>query len=240
MNIDKQDRYTMPKYHPDTRFLTDYAAGSLPASQALCVASHLHYCSECRLKIQQLTSLGAELFMQQQPASSDNLGDNFSRLMARIDGLPAATTRQQRSSQVGETSAARASRLPSAIVKLTRGDLNSLKWYSMGKDFKYSHLNAGDRERETSLIHIRAGGSVPSHRHKGDEITVILKGSFSDQDDHYRIGDFVVRGAGEKHRPVASQDEDCLCIATLDAPISPTNWIYRLLMPFISPRPVHL
>ena len=52
----------MVRFHPDARFLTDYAAGSLPVSQALCVATHLHYCPGCRLRVGELTELGAELF----------------------------------------------------------------------------------------------------------------------------------------------------------------------------------
>ena len=102
-----------------------------------------------------------------------------------------------------------------------------------GKNFRYSELNTGDSQRETSLFTIKAGGNVPRHRHKGDEITVVLKGHFSDQDDHYQVGDFIVRTKGETHTPVAAQDEDCLCLYTLDAPIQMTNWFYRLLAPLM-------
>jgi len=35
---------------------------------------------------------------------------------------------------------------------------------------------------------------------------------------------------------VAAQDEDCLCISTLDAPIRMTNWFYKLLVPFFKFR----
>ena len=69
---------------------------------------------------------------------------------------------------------------------------------------------------------------MPHHRHQGDEITVLLKGSFSDQEGKYVVGDFIVRTKGETHRPVASQDQDCLCLAALDAPIVMSNWLVRL------------
>ena len=70
---------------------------------------------------------------------------------------------------------------------------------------------------------------MPHNKHQGDEITVVIKGSFSDHDDKYSTGDFIVRTSGEKHRPVASQDEDCVCLITLDAPIVMSNWFYRVL-----------
>ena len=96
-----------------------------------------------------------------------------------------------------------------------------------------SAVPVGNSKRETSLLHICAGSSVPHHRHAGDEITVVLQGSFSDQDDNYGVGDFIVRTPGERHRPVASQDEDCLCLTTLDRPIVMTNLLFRLLQPLL-------
>ncbi|MAM70362.1 MAG: transcriptional regulator [Gammaproteobacteria bacterium] len=221
----------MTKYHPDTRFITDYAAGSLPFSQALCVSAHLHYCDDCRHKVEQLSSLGSFMFdeLEAQQNDADAMEQSFNELMSRIDDLPEA--RFVAKSQAANDN--RTQRLPSALHKLTRGDLDSLQWHSIGKYFSYSDLDIGDKARETSLFSIKAGGNVPRHRHKGDEITVVLKGSFSDQDDHYQAGDFIVRTRGEMHTPVAAQDEDCLCLSTLDAPIQMTNWFYRLLMPFI-------
>jgi len=220
----------MPKYHPDARFLTDYAAGSLPASQALCVATHLHYCPQCRLKTGELTELGAELFMQLEPARVDQ--SEYLRLLDRLKQSPAAeATRMssQPSSQLPmqQKAGQSVSILPKAVHKLAGGNLEQLNWRHIGKNFRIANINVGDKQRETSLFCIKAGGHVPHHRHKGDEITVILKGSFSDNEDKYGVGDFIVRTRGETHKPVASQDEDCLCISTLDAPIVMSNWLLR-------------
>ncbi len=209
----------MVKYHPDARFLTDYAAGSLPASQALCVATHLHYCALCRQKNRELTELGAELFMQLQPAEVDH--SEFERLVARIAVVPVNQPAKTRQAQV-------VSILPTAINKLANGNLEQLEWRRIGNNLRVANLNLGDQQRETSLLSIKAGGHVPHHRHKGDEITVILKGSFSDHEDKYSTGDFIVRTRGETHRPVASQDQDCLCLSTLDAPIVMSNWLLRI------------
>jgi len=219
----------MVKYHPDARFLTDYTAGSLPQSQALCVSTHLHYCPTCRGKVRELTELGTVLFVQHKNSTvSTTVSDaDFDRVLARLADQPVSQPEPVSQPQV-------VSILPHAIEKLTRGNIDNLKWRKVGKGFRYSPLNLGDPGRETTLLQIRAGGNVPHHKHAGDEITVILKGSFSDNEDKYAVGDFIVRTAGEAHRPVASQDQDCLCLATLDAPIVMTNWLYRLLMPFMN------
>jgi putative transcriptional regulator len=218
----------MVKYHPDTRFLTDYVAGSLPETQALCVAVHLHYCPSCRVKVGELTELGTTLFVGQQPVAPD--ADCFERTMAMIDagaGSRSTRARQPKHSNPDDG-------MPSVIRKLTHGNLESLSWRHIGNAFRYATINMGDSKRETSLMHIKAGGKLPKHHHKGDEITVVLKGSFSDQEDRYHVGDYIVRTSGETHTPVASQDEDCLCLATLDAPIVMNNWLYRLLAPFLN------
>jgi putative transcriptional regulator len=208
----------MLKYHPDARFLTDYAAGSLPASQALCVATHLHYCPLCRLKTGELTELGTELFMQLKPARVEQ--SEYLRLLDRLKELPAKQSVEKNEEQP-------ASILPKAVHKLAGGNLEQLNWRYIGKNFRISNINVGDKQRDTSLFCIKAGGDVPHHRHKGDEITVILKGSFSDNEDKYEVGDFIVRTKGEAHKPVASQDQDCLCLSTLDAPIVMSNWLLR-------------
>jgi putative transcriptional regulator len=223
----------MTKYHPDTRFISDFAAGSLPMSQALCVSAHLHYCDECKQKVAQLTDLGSTLFDKTAPMDLDL---DFSALMDRIDSLPEEVD-EDINVDMAQSPKHSASSLPDALNKITNNNLESLRWRRIGKNFSYSEFNLGDPLRETSLFNIKAGGNVPKHVHKGDEITVVLKGSFSDQDDRYQVGDFIVRSSGEIHTPVAAQDEDCLCLSTLDAPIQMTNWFYRLLLPFVRRTP---
>ena len=218
----------MVKYHPDTRYLTDYVAGSLPESQALCVAAHLHYCPACRVKVGELTELGTALFVEQLPVATST--DSFERTMAMID----AGAGSRKHVQAKPKPSGKDDGMPAVIRKLTRGNLESLSWRNIGKAFRYANIRMGDTTRETSLMHIRAGGKLPKHHHGGDEITVVLKGSFSDQEDRYHVGDYIVRTSGETHTPVASQDEDCLCLATLDAPIVMNNWFYRLLVPFLN------
>ncbi len=217
----------MTKYHPDARFISDFSAGSLPMSQALCVSAHLHYCDDCKKKVAQLTDLGAVLFDKITPI---NLEQDFSTLMQHIDSLPETTIQINTETIASSTSR---SSLPAALNKITNSNLDSLDWRKINKNFRYSELNIGDPLRETSLFNIKSGGNIPRHRHMGDEITVVLKGGFSDQDDHYEVGDFIVRTRGEIHTPVATQDKDCLCLSTLDEPIQITNWFYRLLIPLI-------
>jgi len=214
-------------HHPDTATLIEFSAGVLPPAVAICVSAHLHYCDDCKKKVAQLTDLGAVLFDKITPI---NLEQDFSTLMQHIDSLPETTIQINTETIASSTSR---SSLPAALNKITNSNLDSLDWRKINKNFRYSELNIGDPLRETSLFNIKSGGNIPRHRHMGDEITVVLKGGFSDQDDHYEVGDFIVRTRGEIHTPVATQDKDCLCLSTLDEPIQITNWFYRLLIPLI-------
>jgi putative transcriptional regulator len=66
---------------------------------------------------------------------------------------------------------------------------------------------------------------------------VVLRGGFSDADGDYQAGDFVVRTAGEVHRPAAWPHSDCLTLSVLDGPIYFQGWLARLANPFLKLRP---
>ncbi len=228
----------MITYHPDSKFLTDFAAANLPLSQATCVATHLEYCGKCRTHIQQLTDLGGFMFSQLEPVVVEN--DGFTSLMHKID-LSAQTlplteaALQDRPLLAGKehVKPQNAGFLPVIVRKLANGGLHKLDWVQLGSSLRVAPVKIGADKRETAIYDIKAGGKMPEHEHRGEEITVILKGSFSDLDGKYSSGDFVVRNAGEKHQPIATQDTDCICLVCLERPIKPKSWWYRLLEPYV-------
>jgi putative transcriptional regulator len=222
-------------HHPDSQFLNDYAAGSLPVAHSLCVATHLAYCPQCRAQLNQLNSVGGALIEQlaPTPVSSSLLG----RLMAQIEGNqhPTVSVQQKVAAQplvqTGDDGP-----LPDVISKLARCDIKSLSWLRIGKALSIARLATGDKRHEAALYNIRAGGRIPKHRHGSKEITVVLRGSFSDHDGVYQNGDFVVRDVDDCHAPTATLDDDCLCLAVLDRPIRFTG-LYRFLNPFLRVQP---
>src|SRR5690554_3932265 len=121
----------MVKYHPDTRYLTEYAAGSLARSLALCVSVHLHYCPVCRTRVRDLTALGAELFAALEPREVDE--EAFERLNARLDAAPDVRVKPSSA----RPAAPAVSVLPPPIRKLTHGGAERLKWRQLGKSTRY-------------------------------------------------------------------------------------------------------
>lgn len=225
----------MVSFHPDSKFLTDFAAGSLPLSEAVCVSAHLEFCSKCRSHVQQLSDVAAQMMARLEPVVVEE-DDGFDSLMQRIES-GAAEPQPSRAVEPARVSAASgAGSMPRIIQKLARGNLQDMNWVQLGRSLRIAPVNTGSKDRQTAIYDIKAGGRMPEHEHRGEEITVLLKGSFSDAEGKYVRGDFVVRHAGERHQPTATLDTDCICLVSLQEPVKPTSIWYRLLEPFVQYR----
>jgi putative transcriptional regulator len=64
-------------------------------------------------------------------------------------------------------------------------------------------------------------------------MTLVLQGGFRDARGEYHPGDFTYRSGSERHSPRAFADEDCICLAVLDAPLRFTGWKHRWMNPFL-------
>lgn len=215
----------MAKYHPDLDLLTEYAAGTLPLAQAACVSVHMSYCEQCRRTVSQLQDVGASLFegLQGEAVSESVLNSVLGQL---DDEAPLSYVgSQDHSSAIGKT--------PAILQRLMNGDYTDLVWKKITSSLSISYLKTGDPNYEFALYHIKAGGKIPEHSHRGAEMTLVLEGGFSDADGSYHEGDFIMREPGDAHAPTAVQSEDCICLAVLDAPLKFTGWKYRWMNPFL-------
>jgi len=213
----------MPKYHPHLDLLTEHAAGSLSLAQSTCVSAHLNYCDGCARTVSQLQAVGAAMFERLDP---EPVGDALlDRVLARLDEeVPL-------SYEPAQTTGADAT--PALLRRLMAGDFSDLGWKKITDSLRVTQIFTGDKTFEFSLLHIRAGGEVPAHDHQGSEMTLVLQGGFEDEAGSYTVGDFLYRSAEQAHTPRAFADEDCICLAVLDAPLRFTGWKYRWMNPFL-------
>jgi putative transcriptional regulator len=226
----------MITHHPDDNFLTEYASGCLAAAVSLLVCAHLQACPHCRQRVEQLNKLGAAIL--NQSVAEPVKADTFAQLMERI-----------RTQAPVEKVAPKAAELhaiymndpllkhvPKVIAKLLPRD-GKLKWQWASSSLKTARLATGQQEYEVAFQRISSGGKVVEHDHRGLEVTLVVHGSFSDEDGIYNPGDFLVRTPGEVHRPTATQNQDCLCISVVEAPVKVTGLIGKLINPFLSFKP---
>ncbi len=224
---------TLPQHHPDQNTLIEFAAGSLDHAQAIAVSTHLHYCSRCRNEVRELEMTGGAVLESSQQTSAlideDELEQSFQQLMSKISTqgqLKAAN--DTHNVPVCE---AKYEHLPKVLKKMLTD--HPVTWKRVTPELKSAHLIAGQNKYGVSLQKIKAGGQVPEHDHRGTEITVVLKGSFSDEDSVYHQGDFLLKDSGDTHRPTASINEDCLCLSVEQAPVKLTSLFGRMINPFL-------
>ncbi|MDA8694138.1 ChrR family anti-sigma-E factor [Pseudomonadales bacterium] len=237
----------MSHFHPDIHWLTEYAAGNLPMSQALCISVHLSFCPQCRKEVEQLNSLGGMMLSRpqamndatEQPQSELEISDSLRSHMLDLisnESLPNVPAELAVETSANDEPSNTAVELPDCLDKLIPNGTEKLDWKNLGSAVSVARLAAGDPEREVALHKIKAGGRVSNHDHKGREVTVVLTGSFSDQEGQYLPGDFLIKEPGQAHRPIASEDAECICLSVLDAPVKFTGPIARLINPFLRIR----
>jgi putative transcriptional regulator len=225
---------TEVKLHPDTNLLVEYSSGSLSPAQAVSIATHLFYCTRCRAQASTLDEIGGKFLSDVTPEQVS--GDCLSSIMVRLEGLDRDGEKQAKAASVASTDAhAITALLPPLVRKLLPTE--GAKWRRLSPSLKVARLPIGEQRFELALHHIRAGGRAPTHNHGGQEITVVLQGSFSDDEGVYHEGDFIVREPGHVHTPTATANSSCICLSVLEAPIHMVGRFKRLLNPFLRFEP---
>jgi putative transcriptional regulator len=213
-------------HHPDENMLIEFSAGTLETAASICVSAHLHFCSSCRAKLLRLDQVGSQMMSEAEPIE---VADNaFENLMEKID--TAGNIEPVKSTPNVD--------LPFSVNKLMNTSLISKNWKRLSSSVDVARFKTGQEKFEVALHKICAGGKTPKHGHEGIEYTVVLKGSFSDEDAVYREGDFLVRNPGDVHQPMGAQNGECICLSALSAPIKLTNPLGFLMKPWLRINPM--
>lgn len=228
----------MINHHPDENLLAEYASGSLAWALSLSVCAHAQLCPPCRQKVSNLNKIGGAML---NSSSAETCAPNsFENVMQRIQ-----KSRVEKTSDVTLATSELSNmyshdpllnNLPKVVTKLLPVS-GKLKWQRVSSALKTARLTAAQNEYEVAFQRISSGGKVVEHDHGGLEVTLVLKGSFSDEQGVYREGDFLIRNAGEVHRPTATLNEDCLCLSVVAAPVMVTGFLGRFINPFLSIKP---
>lgn len=225
---------TEVKLHPDTNLLVEYSSGSLSPAQAVSIATHLYYCTRCQAQASTLDEIGGKFLSDVRPEHVS--GDCLSSVMARLEALGPNDQQGIKAIPVSPPTAMLVtSTLPPLVRRLL--PIEGVKWRRLSPSLKVARLPVGEDRFELALHHIKAGGKAPAHDHGGREITVVLQGSFSDDEGVYHEGDFIIREPGHVHTPTATANTSCVCLSVLEAPIRMVGGFKRLLNPFLGFEP---
>ncbi len=87
------------------------------------------------------------------------------------------------------------------------------------------HSLSGDGV-EARLLSIPPGKGAPQHDHAGEELTLVLAGSFHDGRAAYGRGDVCAVAPGDVHHPRVDSAETCICFVVELGGVRLTNPVY--------------
>ncbi|MDB5526717.1 MAG: transcriptional regulator [Rhizobium sp.] len=209
-------------HNASDELLLAYAAGQLSPAPSLVVASHLAMSEASAERLAAFEQLGGAL-LDEQPMG-DVAPDLFERMMARLD-MPAQEDqiripRDHSSLDIGVE-------LPAPLAERRIG-----KWRTVAPGIRFATVDvAEDPKYKVLLLRVGPGRALPQHGHTGSELTLILKGCFSDQGGRYCPGDIDEEDSESNHQPKVDADHECICLTVIEGSLRPNNWIARLVMP---------
>ena len=209
-------------HHLTDDLILAYSAGTLPEAVNLIVATHMSLCDECRAAAEAHDALGGAVLERAETASVSEACLAGALDLIRNGAWAAPPAR----------SVARDPILPAPLRDYVGGTLAEVKWRPVGMGVRQAILPTA-ADATARLLYIPAGTAIPDHGHRGLELTLVLKGAYSDQDGYFARGDIEVAHEDLHHTPVADISEDCICLAVTDAPLRFRGLIPRLAQPFL-------
>lgn len=211
-------------HHPAESLLLAYAGGTLEAPVHAVVATHIAGCEHCRSMAGAMEQVGGEV-LDRAPAMAMSAG-SLGRLEALLDQPPGAPA----AAPPPAAAEIDAPGLPPYVRRLGAG-----KWRAVAPGLHIRRLTPpAPGEHRLFLLRARAGMTLLPHGHSGEELTCVLKGSFSHGGNRYAPGDFD-RGDGQGDHAISIGDEDeCLCLVALTGRLQLRGLAGRMLQPFLA------
>lgn len=221
-----------PSHHLNEEWLMSYAAGSLDEAYSLVVASHLDYCADCRDKLRAAEAVGGVLVQEADPVPVAE--GSLARMMALLDAPEDNKTAARSEPRVHARSDFGQSDLPRPLLDYVGGNIEQLRWRSIGPGVKAVRLDAKSRD-DSRLWLLRAapGTPLPNHGHRGSELTLIVRGSYGWGTRAFGPGDVDDVDDDVWHAPHVTDDGECICLVAVDAPLRLQGVFARLFQPLI-------
>ncbi len=208
-------------HHISDDLLMGYAAGALPQAFDLVVATHVSLSEDARARLTGFEAIGGAVL--DRVGEAELAEDSLEATLARISGVePEERSAPEQSEGI----------FPTPLQRVVGGDLDAVNWRSVGMGVKQAVLHSG-KDGSARLLMIPAGQAMPVHGHRGLEMTLVLKGAYSDDDGRYARGDIEIADEEMHHTPIADAGEDCVCLIATDAPLKFDGLLPRIAQPFV-------
>lgn len=208
------------KHHPSSASLMSCSAGAMPEAFAAVMASHIEMCPCCRKDLSALEYVGVALFDKIAPVAVSK----------------PAPVMQLRAGEAGGDVIERVrprSDLPGPLADAIRSSLDTVEWKRLGPGVWHHQIPIRNASGgELRLIKVAPGQKLPEHGHSGAEMTLVLRGSYSDASGTYRAGDVAEMDDTHEHEPVADAVDGCVCLIAVEGKLRFKSRIARMVQPF--------
>ena len=246
-----------PDHHLDDATLLSYSAGALPLPLSVVASAHLAVCARCRIRLRQADALGGALIEADiaprgekrprdaepisaaaaaartamlrrldQSDSTDEAGMNAARATGRarhggagLDVSPTASGMEQDDA------------LPVAVQPYFGATLSGVRWRFLAPGVQ--HVRARVPEGRLFLLKLAPGIRLLEHGHGRNELSLILRGAYTDHLGVFRAGDVADLDSDVEHQPVITSAEPCITLGATDAPMRIKSRGLRLLQPWL-------
>ena len=189
--------------HPDIATLMTCSAGSTPEALCAVVTSHLSMCPICLEELRSMEVIGVVLFEELQPVKTDANAPNIG-----------ATETEDR---LGGDAASADADVPSPLVEVIGSNLDSLAWQQLALGiWNFTIPMTAQLKGDLRLIKLDPGSKLPEHWHKGEELILVLRGSYRNATGAFKPGDFAELDDENKSPMIAEQD-GCILLIGNDA-----------------------
>jgi putative transcriptional regulator len=209
-------------HHLDDATILSFAAGTLGGAHGIIAAAHISGCAVCRAGLRGAEALGGGILAGQEAAAVSDVCR-----AATLASLNMAPARKSVPKLHGE--------LPPALERALGGkSFADIKWHKKAPGVAIFDvpMPKGDRTH-LKFLRIGTGRAMPEHGHGGEELTLILKGSYKDHMGRFMPGDVADLDEDIEHQPVVDSDEDCICVVATEAPTKFKSFWARLAQPFV-------
>lgn len=192
-------------HHPDVSTLMTCSAGSQPEALCAVVVSHISMCGSCREELGRMEQIGVTLFERLPETHAASWNQVLQDLDASIEPAqpPAKAPKHTQIS----------CDVPVPLIGVLGSELDAIAWRELaaGVSQFVVPLTAGAKG-DLRLIKLAPGRELPRHGHRGEELTIILRGGYSDDFDTFKRGDFSDLDDDAEHAVKADAKDGCILL----------------------------
>jgi putative transcriptional regulator len=178
-------------------------------------------CDLCRRRCRELEAIGGALLENIALAAvSDN---TLASVLDRLDQdvIPEAAAR---------SAAVANSEVPAPLAGYVGDSLYELSWKKLVPGI-WIHDLPNQGKGMTCLLRVAPGKAALPHSHRGSELTLLLRGSYSDEVGRFTPGDIADLDDQITHQPLVDSDHDCICLIATEYPLRYTTLFGKITQP---------